>query len=334
VHRSTITGSRASVLLLAKLCLFCCVAFTACELFWRASGARPEPSDLLGFARLRTAVRNSPDAVALLGSSRVLCDIDPRILARYLPGRRFFQLAINGQSGLPLLEDLAHDDRFRGLVLCEFHPRHFLAEYPFVDDIPALRFAQRWRYGEFVDAWLTEHVKEHSVVLGGDLWDLISRKLNPQLPGPRLEQSRDDRFLGLSLTGKDNSQLIARWMQMEEEASAKSRAKHFTQKAFERVPRWVEAIRRRGGDVVFIRMPVSGSLKYQEERLFPSVGSMMSALVAGKITLIDSAAEAGLNGFECPDESHLDATDATRFSSVLARLLRDRELLHPTLSDE
>src|ERR1035437_7851563 len=112
------------MLLIAKLVLICAVPFAAGEVSWRLTGAQPVHSDLLAFDQFRRPSRNSSSSVALIGSSRVLCDLDPKILKCELPKWEFYQLAIDGTSALPVLESLAQDGAFRGLVLCEFNSSH------------------------------------------------------------------------------------------------------------------------------------------------------------------------------------------------------------------
>jgi hypothetical protein len=99
--------------------------------------------------------------------------------------------------------------------------------------------------------------------------------------------------------------------------------------ALQHIRSWVEAIRRRGGDVVFVRLPVSGSLGRLEEQRFPGRDEVMQQLAASGANAIDYATEPGLAKYECPDESHLDADDAQRFSSALVHVLTERKMLPP-----
>jgi hypothetical protein len=139
---------------------------------------------------------------------------------------------------------------------------------------------------------------------------------------------RESRFLGLHRRGKDNSRAIARWAQI---ARKKNQAKR--DNGLEHVASWVQAIRQRGGNVIFIRMPVSGSLRRLEDEAFPDRDRTIASLAASGINVVDFDKEPTLSGFDCPDESHLDAEDAARFSAALARILKHRELLARAASD-
>ena len=334
---------RARLFVIPKLLLLGATVFAAGELSWRFTGLRPGQSDLLVFDRIYRSALNSSHAVALIGSSRVLCDLDPRILKRELPQWDFYQLGIDGASALPMLENLAQDVQFRGRVLCEFSMVHFTAEYPFRADPHAdkyVEFVRRRSYFDFLNTRFSEALRQRSALVAGtfgfndmpakdcDFITALGSRLaslvrNPSGAGSAsLSDSspRDDRFHSRNRRGKDNSWSIARWVGWIKSSRG-------TGANIQRVASWVDAIRRRGGDVVFIRMPVSGSLRLKEDEIYPDRVRFMQSLGDIGISMIDSAREPTLSGFECSDESHLDADDADRFSTSLARILDDRKLL-------
>ena len=324
---------RNRLLLILKLVLIGAVVSVAVEASWRFTGFHPGPSDLVTFDRFYRAARDSPNAVALIGSSRVICDLDPRVLKRELSKWDFYQLAINGTSALPMLENLGHDAAFHGHVLCEFNIPQWMGEYPFRPN-QYVQFIQRRPYLDFLNTWFIETLGQRSALVAAKDWDFF-RAFGGHLglftvlaePAPR-----EDRFIGLHRRGKDNSRAIAWWAQM-------TRIRGKGDNGLQHVASWVEAIRQRGGDVIFIRMPVSGSLKRHEDEIYPDRDQIIQSLAGSGINVIDSAKEPALNGFDCPDESHLDADDAGRFSTALARILEDRKLLtrtasHPPISRE
>ena len=162
------TRRRNAVLLISKLVLLAVLVLGACEISWRLIGVQPCLSDLLAFAQLERAALDSSNAVALIGSSRVLCDLDPRVLRHELPKHHFYQLARGGQSGLPMLEELAKTETFRGLVLCDFNEDHVLAEYPFPKQDEYLRFIHRQPYLAFLQKWLAEILDSTRIIVGRD----------------------------------------------------------------------------------------------------------------------------------------------------------------------
>src|SRR5258705_386448 len=117
---------RAPAALCIKGLLCVCLALTVTEVCWRYLGYRPAGSDLILFAKLRKSLAHDPRAVALAGSSRVRCGLNPATFAATVPDRRFVQLGILGSNALPVLEDLALDPAFQGSVICELHALDWL----------------------------------------------------------------------------------------------------------------------------------------------------------------------------------------------------------------
>src|SRR6266545_4184763 len=236
-----------------------------------------------------------------------------------------------------MLENLAQDPTFHGHVLCEFSMTHFMAEYPFRDDeihqLHYVQFTRRRPYFHFFSTWFFQTLTEHSALVAAHNSDylgafrarlafIVHSRAETRLPdhGVVLTEyaRREDRFLGLHRRGKDNSRAIARWAHNHASRASSNSGVH--------IQSWVNAIRRHGGDVIFVRMPVSGSLRRLEDRYYPDLDRTIESLAASSIKVVDSAKEPTLSGFDCPDESHLDAGDAERFSAALARILEDRQL--------
>lgn len=223
---------RSRLLLIPKLIFTGAAVFAAGESSWRFTGFQPPHRDLLDFDRLYRAALDLPNAVALIGSSRVLYDLDPGILKRELPKWEFCQLGIDGTSALPMLENLALDAKFHGHVLCEFNAAHFVAEYPFRENefhgLRYLKFIQRQPYLNFLKTWFSESLRQQSALMAAQdqgvdflhslktrLASLVRnrRELSSALPPEAVH--RDDRFNGLNSRGKDNSRDIARWAQLD-----------------------------------------------------------------------------------------------------------------------
>ncbi len=213
---------RNRLLLIPKLVLTGAAVFAAGELSWRFTGFQPTHGEYLEFDRLYRAALDSPNAVALIGSSRVLYDLDPRILKNELPKWEFYQLGIDGTSALPMLENLALDAKFHGHVLCEFNAGHFIAEYPFRENefhgLRYVQFIQRRPYLYFLKTWFSETLREHSALVAAQdqgvdfLHSLQARLASNALPPEAVH--RGDRFHGLNIRGKDNSRDIARWAEL------------------------------------------------------------------------------------------------------------------------
>ena len=102
------------------------ILFAGWELLWRHLGFVPTHTDTYGlWAEKRDEVSGKKQQeIVLLGASRVFYGINIYTLSE-LTGKSVTQLAINGSSPLPQLEELAKDENFTGLVLCGVTPLYF-----------------------------------------------------------------------------------------------------------------------------------------------------------------------------------------------------------------
>jgi len=89
----------------------------------RTAGFAPEYADnrALWLSARHRLSQPDPSVIAILGASRVQRAIDVDVLSEQL-GRPVVQLAVEGSSGLPVLENLAADPRFRGTVIISIAP--------------------------------------------------------------------------------------------------------------------------------------------------------------------------------------------------------------------
>ncbi|HEV2212121.1 MAG TPA: hypothetical protein VGS99_02125, partial [Gammaproteobacteria bacterium] len=217
-------------LLLAALLIFIfSVGALELALAWR--GFRPNLSDSASqWAAQRERVdRLGPEALVLVGGSRMLLDTDVGVLSRHTRYRPV-QLAIDGSSFVPVLADLAADPGVKGTVLVDFDI-NILAAPPERDD--AYAYVEDYQYGrdrrlpDFhgSEAFLTDLMHAHlrSYADGArPLTSLLARvfKRDPvrqylfrlpdreefadysRAPMPALYYSRVMRNLGEDLTGR------------------------------------------------------------------------------------------------------------------------------------
>ena len=318
------------LLLLGKLCLLGFVTLAGAELSWRLVGAQPAPSDLLAFARLLRASQHSPDAVVLTGSSRTLCDLDPKALKSSLAPYNFYQLATTGNSALPILETISRDITFCGQVLSEFHVSYLTDKFPFPETDSRHAYAQQFAdfvhhqpYFDFVGTWFMEELSQQSSLLTDAEKDFplsLDRTFRKRSGVNPPAVHREDRFTSLDMRTR-----CSPWVKSM--ADRRNLRTNGETRALDRLVSLVTAIRQRGGDVIFVRMPVTGALKRMENDLYPDQDQVIRSVAARNITVIDFEKEPALNTFDCMDESHLNGDDAARFSAALGRILRERQLL-------
>ena len=91
---------------------------------------------------------------------------------------------------------------------------------------------------------------------------------------------------------------------------------------FKDVAAAVQKLRARGGKIVFIRFPYSGELKILEDRETPRTGIWDRVLKDTGAPGIQYEDFPDLAGFDCPEWSHLSASDSVEFSKRLIPHLR------------
>src|SRR5438552_991476 len=84
----------------------------------------------------------------------------------------------------------------------------------------------------------------------------------------------------------------------------------------------VQKLRARGGKIVFVRLPHSGGLKKLEDRETPRAGIWDRVIKDTGAPGIYYEDYPELNGFNCPEWSHLSAGDSVEFSKRLVPHLR------------
>lgn len=109
---------------LVTLLIYCSV-IGCLENSGRRGGFRPSVIDAIGRSELwyfwrQRVYGNDGKVVVLVGTSRMTSDVSLDALKACLPGHRVVQLGLNGtKSPIGVLQDLAADTSFVGLVICE-----------------------------------------------------------------------------------------------------------------------------------------------------------------------------------------------------------------------
>lgn len=317
------------------------IATIAWEIRCRAAGYAPTLNDTADlWAQHREAVK--PDSVVIIGDSRPWFDLDLDELEKGL-GRRPVQLAIPGSCAYPVLEDLANDPRFHGTVICSVVPIMFFAPGgPLIENSQrAIRRYHTWTPAQRASHYLSMPLEEHVAFLKQE--DLTLEMLLKQLPIPNrpyaqvpprlppyfetVDRERRARMIErCAEPGALQSRIQQGWLPLftpppppsfvPKEAFAAQMGQAM-EKRFHDATDAVAKIRARGGQVVFVRFPVSGELKALEDKMTPR-GQLWDPLI--KVTgapgiYFEDFPE--LARFQCPEWSHLSAPDSVEFTRRL-----------------
>lgn len=340
--------------LLVAVTLLTTAATVAWELHARAKGYGPtlnDTPDLWSEARARV----KPDSLVLIGTSRMLFDMDLDVLEQGL-GQRPVQLAIVGSSPYAILADLAADERFQGTVLLDVVPAMYLAppgSPPMAASEKALRRSRTWNHAQKWSHALGVQLEDQIAFTRQE--DLTLGKLIERLPipdragalvGPKmppyfytLDRERRARMAPeAAIVGSRLQQEVAGvWLPLFSipppptfipiETFGKMMGEAFEAR-FRDTTRHIARIRARGGKVVFLRFPVTGPLAEREEQLAPRAATWDRLVRENGIPAIHFADHAELSAFDCPEWSHLSAADSVEFTRRLVphlwAALRDR----------
>jgi len=319
VHSST-SSFRAlpdgwSSLLIAAL--FAIAALGSYEAFWRLRGFRPSLTNNEAlWCEARAKVES--DAIVLIGSSRLQLGIDPTLLGETLGGKSVVDLALEGASFVPALDDLAADDWFHGTVVIEYMPRHWFTFDAF----------SRGRAQEFLRACLTSslvgpienrlsrHLDERLALMGPELqlMSLLSYVAKHHyVPASNHEVLRADRSGRLHYAERSNRSEAQFWERSLSQLALTERFDHLRND--------VAAIRRRGGRIVVYRSPIQSTVLQDEDQRFPAREWLPRLTNALPVELIDFDAWPERDSFQFPDGEHPDDADVPRLTAILAREL-------------
>ncbi|MGH8041798.1 MAG: hypothetical protein ACREPN_07125 [Rudaea sp.] len=313
----------------------------AWEWHWRAFGVRPAYRNDNGLWAIqrRRIDHGEGNATVLIGSSRMFMDLQLDVWQKR-DGERPIQLAFEGTTPVPFLEDLAADPNFTGRLLIGVAPELFFSGYGFHKD--AIRFYHKESPSQRVGQWLSMRLIEPFWAFDdGDyaLATVLQRQpWWPDRPGKpnrlhvrRLNISGADRATHLwdKLADDPQYQALARsiWMQdfepSPDDPSPAELAKTRDEQ-IEQVAKAVTTLRARGVKVLFVRSPSAGPYLQFDDRLFPRAVAWDVLLAKTGAPGIYFSDYPELSGFDPPEWSHLKPADARRFTAALhAIVVRD-----------
>jgi hypothetical protein len=283
-----------------------------------------------------------------VGDSRGWYDLDLDELQKGL-GKRPVQLAMGGSCPYPVLADLANDESFHGTIICSVVPRLFFAPPgtpPMERAEKAVRRSHTQTPAQYASQYLAMPLEEHVAFLKQEeltLEDFLKRLPIPNRPyaqvPPRLppyfgtiDRERRARMIEeCARPGKLQSTVQQIWIPLFTPPPPPTYVPKdvFIAKMGEAIAgRFRDAtaavtkLRARGGKIVFVRLPHSGGLKELEDRETPRAQTWDPLLKSTAVPGIHYEDFPELNGFTCPEWSHLSAGDSVEFSKRLVPHLR------------
>jgi len=277
-------------------------------------------------------------ATVFIGSSRNKYDLDIETWES-MTGEKAVQLAIEGMSPLPALDDLANDEKFKGKLMIDMTELLFFstAEPNLNDTRDRVKYykertpAQRFSFE-------VNHVLESNLVfLDKDnlsLNALLEKTHVPSRPGVfvfpvfpldfgRVKFSRQDfmtdKFLAdtnLQNKVKDIWNFFRKWSKEPPPSGPKLDSIIAT------VKNDINKIRSRGGKVIFVRTPSSGPFWQGEQFGFPRANYWDRVLKETGCDGIHFSDYPPVANFQCPEFSHLSPADAVIWTRNLVEILQ------------
>jgi hypothetical protein len=296
-------------------------------------------------------------AIILIGASRAQLDVDLATLEQD-SGQIPVQLAIDGSSFLPVLADLAADDRVTGTILVDYQDSNVVwRDHEAAANQYIAFWSREQRRGrpvgfaasEFALSSLRQRFLRTYADGAGPMVALTHRILPPRatpqylltLPGreraadytrvpmPDFYYQRAMRNAGIAeIPPQPSLEAFEAALSDRIDALPQAPTAAFDDNA-KAAGQFVDRIQARGGHVVFVMFPRSGLVKKADDVRFPR-DRFWDRIVA-------ETGEKGLNfsdvpalaAFYCPDGSHLDAKDRVAFTHAMAMSLLARGWIGP-----
>jgi hypothetical protein len=256
----------------------------------------------------------------------------PEELAQGFPGLVVTHLAISGFWPNAVVRDLCLDENFAGTIVVSTTTQWLLASpevsYPateYVDSYHAqfesARFVDR-QLNVAIAGWLQSKLATLGPTL--KLSNLASTEFQPVVPYVTmyLNRYRPLRYhTGLSATALEE-------YRQERAAAIGREGWTATGARFEQgVAELTELYRKlvaRGGKMVLVRMPTTREYWMYDQRRAPKAEYWDRVEDLSGIPAIHFADYPELSCFDCPDNSHLDASDAAEFTRRLVPILKSK----------
>jgi hypothetical protein len=299
-----------------------------CEYQTRAHDQHPSVADdVVWWAVHRRQVGGERNAIVFLGTSRMELAISLETLREVAPRLQGTQLAIENTPPFGVLEDLAADDSFVGVAVVDFSESDLARADAFTAaDAQIDRSHALWRApGQLVNRWLGSYAQERmaSLSLGGRR--LLFFAGARQWPEPIWVVGHRDRTRHGYYNLAPKKALESKRKRLVENVLASTAPPPDAWLApAERIEAAVKKIKARGGDVVFLRMPLTGALRDAYEVKYPSARYWAQFAMTTSAWTVHAQDVPALAALELPEFEHLDQKDQPAFTRALVELLRAR----------
>jgi hypothetical protein len=325
--------------------------FASWEIFWRSKGYTINYDDgKILWADKRARVYDPADkATVFIGSSRIKYDLDIPTWEK-ITGTHAIQLAIEGSSPLPVLEDLASDEKFKGRLVIDVTEGLFFGGRSRQEKEPLenIKYFKDVTPSDRAGFQVGKRLESQFVFLNKDYLSLngmLSRLPIPKRKGvfempyfpPEFSHTTFDRqaIIQPAMLKDSNitKQVIGNWLFFAElgKKEPPPPKEHFIG-IMNSVKGWVDKIRSRGGQVIFVRTPSSGPFWEMESKVMSRDKLWEPLLAVTRSPGIHFKDYPETSGYICPEWSHLKHDDAIDYTKHLAKHLEQKGWMFPNTS--
>jgi len=268
-------------------------------------------------------------SIVLLGTSRMLLDIDMATLRERYYSWRVLQLSINGQYPVLALEDLARDESFQGIAIISLNAQALEPYYRDMQREYVNYYHQHSslnnRFNKRLGAGLQENlVSLHPLLRLQALLDF--KALNGHLPAPFYVRTLADRSFVGDYQRVNRDQLRHHFVNGKADnyrENPPTPAVDLLEQSKD-IAEWIEKIQYRGGQVVLLRLPTVDEHWELDEQFYPR-SHYWDPFAAGTSALALHFRDVpGVGRFDFPDTSHLDYRDSPAFTTLLFDHMEER----------
>lgn len=309
------------------------------EMYWRDQGSSPgyRNSDGLWAIQRRRVNRGEGDRTIISGSSRIFFDTQLDVW-EHESGQRPIQLALEGTSPVSLMESLAEDEDFTGMLIVGVAPGLFFSgfeyrgsafeQYPF--ESPAHWIGQR--ISMLVEPYLAFYQSDYS------LFTVIKRQAMPERDGFDFEMD----VRRLAIYARDRNARL--WEKVENDPAYAELAKQIWADGFipidERDEEWLKGglenrgvqleravaatakLQDRGVEVIFVRNPSEGHYAMSDPMYNPRAETWDVLIERTGALGIHWQDHEELQGYWLPEWSHMTGSEADRYTKALYHVIQ------------
>jgi hypothetical protein len=286
----------------------------------------------------RHRVYQSPSqSTVFIGSSRIKFDLDIPTWEQ-LTQQTAVQLSCVGSTPIPFLQNLADDENFKGRLVVDVTEGLFFSTAPpnYRRPNENLKFYKERTPAQWAGFYVNRLLESQFVFLDkerlslsayADYIPLANRPGVFQFPAfphgfGRVKFNRQEYMTPQLVSDTAQANIVKNiWAMIGRMGKEPPTSGKKLDSILNIVKMATNKIKSRGGEVIFLRTPSSGSFKAKEEAFYPRQQYWEKILAVTNCPGIYYQDYPAIAHFVCPEESHLSMADAKIFTAQLVKIL-------------